>query len=32
MRMLRQVDHFFMPEKPLDEAVEFLTPHQRKTC
>jgi hypothetical protein len=29
MRTLRQVDHLFSPKKPLDEAVEFLSPHQR---
>jgi len=31
MRTLRQVDYFFTPKKPLDEAVEFLTPHQRQS-
>jgi hypothetical protein len=31
MRTLRQVDHFFTPEKPLDEAVKFLTPHLRQS-
>ena len=29
MRALRQIDHLFSAEEPLDEAVEFLTPHQR---
>jgi hypothetical protein len=28
MRTLRQIDRLFSPEEPLDEAFEFLTPHQ----
>jgi hypothetical protein len=29
MRTLRQIAHLFSAEEPLDEAVEFLTSHQR---